>query len=369
LPSFKDALANWRNRLLQQPQFIDWAQKIPFVRPLAQKRARELFRLVAGFVNSQVLLACLELGLLELLASTPRSLEHIAAHCGLDRERSLLLLRAAEALGLVEQQADSGYRLAPLGVSLQSDPGLIALVLHHKPLYRDLEDPVSLLRRKASSTNLNALWPYAGSDLPARLKGQEVAQYTQVMAASQRMISMQILQAVPFDRCRKLLDLGGGDGSFLIQLARRYPQLEFTLFDLPAVTEIARQRLKQSDLEDRVAVHGGDFHHDALPEGQDIISLVRIIHDHDDEPALALLKKARNALARGGRLLIAEPLRSTRGAEEMGAAYFGFYLMAMGSGRPRSFAELTALLNGAGFQRVHRYKSSIPLICTVVTAS
>ena len=95
----------------------------------------------------------------------------------------------------------------------------------------------------------------------------------------------------------------------------------------------------------RVRVVGGDFlaRRDCR-RGADVVSLVRVLHDHDDESALLLLRRAHAALPPGGRLLIAEPMAATRGAEPVGDAYFGFYLLAMGRGRARTPNEIAELV-------------------------
>ena len=86
-----------------------------------------------------------------------------------------------------------------------------------------------------------------------------------------------------------------------------------------------------------------------MPSGADLICFVRVLHDHNDDAVLTMLRAARTALAPGGRVLIAEPMAGTPGAEAVGDAYFGFYLLAMGRGRARTLAELSALLRAAGF--------------------
>ncbi len=119
-------------------------------------------------------------------------------------------------------------------------------------------------------------------------------------------------------------------------------------------------RFARAGLADRAEAVGGDFADGALPPGADVISLVRVIHDHDDSAALALLRAARAALPPGGVLLLAEPMAETPGAQAAGDAYFGIYLLAMGQGRPRSVPVLTAMLQQAGFEpcgccrRTHR---------------
>ncbi|GIS01752.1 MAG: hypothetical protein CM15mP103_03030 [Gammaproteobacteria bacterium] len=73
-----------------------------------------------------------------------------------------------------------------------------------------------------------------------------------------------------------------------------------------------------------------------LPQDVELFSLIRVLHDHDDEPVSGLLSRLCTALKPGGHLLIAEPMAGTPGAEPIGDTYFSFYLWAMGSGRPRT---------------------------------
>jgi demethylspheroidene O-methyltransferase len=116
-------------------------------------------------------------------------------------------------------------------------------------------------------------------------------------------------------------------------------------------------------------VFGGDFFTDPLPSGFDIISLIRVLHDHDDAPALALLRAVHAALPPGGTLFIAEPMAQTPGAEPAGDAYFGFYLLAMGSGRPRSPVEIAAMLQASGFSKSRLIATAMPLTARVIVAT
>ena len=113
---------------------------------------------------------------------------------------------------------------------------------------------------------------------------------------------------------------------------------------------------------------GGDMFNDPWPAGADTISFVRVLHDHDDAPARALIARAREALRPGGRLVIAEPMAGTRGAEAMGDGYFGFYLWAMGSGRPRTAGELRRWVLEAGFDRCRELKTAQPMLARVLVA-
>jgi demethylspheroidene O-methyltransferase len=197
---------------------------------------------------------------------------------------------------------------------------------------------------------------------------QRIATYSTLMSASQPLVADEVLDAYSMRGHECLLDVAGGEGTFLRAVARRAPGLRLMLFELPQVAERARHSLQASGLGSRVAVHGGSFFRDALPKGADIATLVRVVHDHDDANALAILRAVRAALPVDGTLLLAEPMSGTPGAEAMGDAYFGFYLLAMGRGRPRTVQELTQMLHAAGFETVRRVPTRMPLQTQLLVA-
>jgi demethylspheroidene O-methyltransferase len=135
------------------------------------------------------------------------------------------------------------------------------------------------------------------------------------------------------------------------------------------VAERAQARLAAAGLGDRASTHGGDFFRDELPRGADAVSLVRVAFDHPDDRVLRLLQAAHRALPAGGTLLLAEPMSGVKGAEAMGDAYFGLYLLAMGRGRPRTAGELGALLRAAGFAAVRQVPTRMPLQAGLLVAS
>ena len=356
------------DRLLASPGFQRRAAAFPPTRGVASRRARRLFDLCAGFVYSQVLLACVRLDLFALLAERPRTPEELAAALDLPADSVARLLGAAASLDLAERRRGGRWGLGPLGAALLGNPAVAAMIRHHDLLYGDLADPVALLRRGGRDAALAGFWPYAGGAAADRLDDSAVAPYTALMAASQPLVAADILDAYPVRRHRLLMDVGGGDGSFLAAAAARAPRLRLRLFDLPAVASLAAGRLEAAGLAARAETVGGDFRRDPLPPGADLISLVRVVHDHDDAVAAALLAACRRALGDGGRLLVAEPMAGTPGAEPVGAAYFAFYLLAMGSGRSRTSGELTRLLHGAGFGRVRQVRTTRPMLTGLLVA-
>lgn len=374
--SFSDRLLGWRDRLLASPAFHRFASGFALTRPIAQRSARDLFDLVAGFVYSQVLSACVKLELFEILSAGPQSQAALAQRFGMSEEAAARLLAAAVSLRLVEVRgtdADGAprYGLGMLGAPLVGNEAVKAMILHHDTLYTDLADPVALLRGAGPRPALSGFYPYTAEDAPAhagKLAADQVGSYSQLMAASQPLVAAEILDAYSFAGHRRLLDVGGGEGRFLCSVAERVPQLQLTLFDLPAVADRAQQRFAAAGIAARASVVGGNFLSDPLPQGADIVTLVRVIHDHDDERALAILRNAWQALPPGGSLLLAEPMAGTPGAEAMGDAYFGFYLLAMGRGRARTAQALTQLVQAAGFTGVRALGTRIPLQVRVLTA-
>ncbi len=384
----------FRDRCLTSPRFIRLAEKFPLTRPIARREAAALFDLCAGFVYSQVLLACVRLRLFDLLREGPLSAEEIAHRLDLGVDATTRLLTAAVALRLTERRG-SRYGLGGLGAAVLASPGLAAMVEHHALLYRDLDDPVQLLRDKTRTpqphplvdaaalsgklaeasmrvrgglvraTELSSYWPYAEGATSA--SAGEVSDYSALMASTQPAIATEILDAYDLKRHRCLMDVGGGDGTFLLEAAERAPDLRLILFDVPAVAALAGAKFQQAGINGRASAIGGSFLGN-LPQGADVITLVRVLLDHDDETVLTILKSVRAALPRGGVLLVAEPLAGTRHAEKV-AAYFSFYLMAMGHGRPRTSEQLQVLMRKAGFPKIRSLVTCQPLLTSLLAAS
>lgn len=362
---FRRSALTLRNRLLSSARFRAFANRFWPARFVARGQARELFDVIAGFTYSQVLFACVKLGVFERLAQAPCSIADFARDSELSESAWTELLLAADSLDLVDRLDERDYTLGRLGAVMAADRSLQEMVLHHEHLYRDLVDPVALLRGGVVDSQLGAYWPYATKD---GVTDEAAARYSALMAASQPMVAEQVLGSFSFDGYRTLLDVGGGSGAFLRAVAAAAPHLQLQLFDLPPVAAIARTALDEAGLGDRSVVHGGDFRVDAVPSGADLISLIRIAHDHDEPTVMILLEKIRKALNPGGTLLIAEPMAGTSHARRMGDAYFRFYLMAMGTGRPRTFDELSELLHRSGFGEVRKHTTAIPMLASVVSA-
>ncbi len=385
LRRLQDGFYNWRDGLVASSRFQRWAAAFPFTRATAAAHSRSLFDLCAGFVYSQVLTACVELDLFPILAKSPRSAQSLAPELALSVEATERLLKAATALDLCALrptragEGEQRYALGLLGAALLGNPGVISMIHHNRLLYADLADPVSLLRgvgkgkdeatdqdNARTATALSRFWPYANND--ASGTDAATSPYSALMSASQSLVAEDIIEAYPFRAHRVVMDVGGGDGTFLTRLAGHAPELRLILFDLPSVATQAEARFAREGLTGRALTVSGDAAAGPLPPGADLITLVRVLHDHDDEKARAILTQARMALQPGGTLLIAEPMAGVKGVEPMADAYFGFYLLAMGSGRARSGNELRGLLLQAGFNDISPLRTRRPLMTSAMQA-
>lgn len=326
-----------RDRWLARPAVRAKLGRMPVGRHVADAHARRLFGLVAGFAQSQMLAAALDLGIFERLTNGPMSETALADALALDPRGFAAIVQALRAMTLIESRPGGRIALTIDGLVVATDPGIAAMVDHNRLLYADLTDPVAMLRAPGSG-RIAGFWPYGGST-------GDPTRYAALMAVSQNLVVGALLDAVDFSRFNHVMDVGGGDGSALAAIADRYAPRQLTLVDLPDVLKRARNRLASSHPAIAMAPAGPAL---ALPAGADAITLVRVLHDHDDGSARALLRKAADALGSGGTLIIAEPVAHQ--GNDPQAAYFAAYFAAMGSGRLRSRRQIVGLIEEAGLR-------------------
>lgn len=351
--------------MIARPGFQRWASGFWPTRWIARRQAGELFRITTGFVHSQVLRVCVELDLLDALKAGPHTPEEIAARTGLSNDSTDRLLDAAAALRLVCRTSTGQWVLDDLGTVVAANPGIQAMVRHHAMLYRDLDDPVALLSDATTDTETSRFWAYARND---PVTSDQASAYSDLMAASQDLIAAEVTRSYDFSKHDVVLDIGGGNGTFLIAAAERFAGPRLWLFDLPEVANLARNRFVSAGLSDRTTCHGGDFFNDEIPTGADCLTLVRVLCDHDDDAALALLETIRRAMRPGDCLLVAEPLAGQGADGRALAAYFDMYFLAMRSGRCRTADQIGQLLHSAGFAGWSARRTRMPLFTGLIVA-
>ncbi len=350
-----------RNAILGSAKFQRWASRTPIVRSIARRRAAAQFDIIAGFIYSQILAAFVQAELIEFLNGHLRSFDEISKFVRLEPDATDRLLRAGQSLQIAESPQPGLWALGEAGAPLSANEGAMAMIRHHHLLYADLADPLALLAKgRREETALSAYWTYASKDRSE----MGATGYSALMAATQPMVSQQIIDAYDFSIHTRMLDIGGGSGAFTAAVSAATPNIALGIFDLPDVISEARKRIAVPQIE----FHPGNFKQTAIPVGYDLVTLVRILHDHDDDVVRALLAKIHGALPTGGRLLIVEPMAGSTNAQRMGDAYFGLYLWAMGSGRPRTALENAAMLKAAGFATIKTVKTALPIIANALVA-
>ncbi len=356
----------WAVRLGLSPRFHAFCARVPGMRRIARREGAALFDIVQGFVQSQALLALVELRVLHRLAEGPAALAALAGPAGVPLDRMTVLAQAGAGLGLMESRGGM-WRLTVRGAAFLTVPGLEAMVRHHPVLYRDLADPVAFFRGE-TQPELAGFWPYVFGAGAAEDPGL-AQRYSDLMADSQGLVAADTLRLVDLRGVAHLMDVGGGTGAFLAAVGAAHPTMRMTLFDLPAVVPGAVARFAAAGLSDRVTIAPGSFRDDLLPQGADAISLVRVLYDHADATVINLLRAVHDALPPGGRVVVSEPMSGGESPDPATDVYFSVYTLAMQTGRTRSAAEIAALLGKAGFSSVQIHKGFRPFVTSAVTAT
>lgn len=353
-------------RLIANPTFQRIAARLPVFRTFARRDGEALMDVLAGFVNAQVLSACVKLRVFQTLYDNgPMSAEAFSQSMDVPEERFARLLNAAVALDLLVKRRNE-FRLSRKGAALLGVPGLQAMIRHHDAFYRDMADPIELLMGK-TDTELAAFWPYVyGVESIGSQKVRNT--YSNLMAESQTLVAQDTLQMVSLSGIKTLMDVGGGTGAFAHAVAMANPKIRLAVYDLPGVADGSVQRFTDSGIADRLMVKEGSFLQDDLPGGADVISLIRVLYDHQDRTVRALLAKVFRALPDGGRLIISEPMTGGAKPHRAGDVYFSFYTMAMGTGTARSPERIVELCAEAGFTRIQTPRAPRPFITSAVVA-
>ena len=342
--------------------------KVPILRALISYEGNKIHEIMSGFVYSQILHLLIYLDIFKFLKKEGRSLNEVSQFLEIENERSLLLLRGGCALNLICYKRNK-YWLTRVGAQIVGVPGLMDMIQHNQILYRDLLDPVKLLHG-GGETELSQFWPYVRKEgEKKKISAQVSSEYSKLMQTSQRLVADQTLQSYSFKGVKRILDIGGGTGAFLLAVKSKYPSIEATVFDLPNVINVARSNHKKIDgIVGLLNFCPGDFLNDDIPSNHDVISLVRVLYDHEDSTVELLLKRIYEALPNGGSLLITEPMSGGSKAMRSSDCYFSFYTMAMTTGKVRSFEEHKAILLRAGFSNIVKHAVSAPFITQVMSA-
>jgi len=158
-----------------------------------------------------------------------------------------------------------------------------------------------------------------------------------------------------FAKYQHLADLGGGTGVYAIEIAKRHPQLKVTVVDRRQVCQVAQEYIQAGSFDGRVTTSVGDFFHDPLPAGTDVVLLSHVLHDYSPAENAGLLRHISSQLPPHGGLLLSEWLWNEDRTEPLSASLMSLtMLIDTRHGRTYTYAELHRLLRDAGFLVVER---------------
>ena len=301
--------------------------------------SESLLSLSRAFQESRVLLTGAELDVFTHLAGEPLASDALAARLGADPRALAITLDALTAMGLLEKTGGT-YRTAKDAACLTAEApdSILPMLLHAAALW----DRWTGLTRKVGGTPLTARPPAAAT--------RAFIEAMHVVSAPQ---AAKLASDVNPGGARRLLDVGGGPGTYTAAFLQAAPELHATLFDLPPVVEIARERLSAAGLVGRVTLVAGNFDTDELPGGHDLAWLSAIIHQNGPAENNALYGRIFRALAPGGRLVVRDHVMDPDRTRPRAGALFAInMLVGTAHGGTYTFDEIRAGLERAGFVRI-----------------
>jgi len=311
--------------------------------------------LATAYWASRCLLVANRLGVFRTLADGPRSAEAVAAALGLAPRPTALLLKACVGLGLLEEDA-RGFRNHPAS-QLFLVPGSEAFLGNALRYADDMWDGWSRLDAAlAGGSPPVAPETYTGGD-DARTRHFVYGMHGRALGVGQALVSL-----VDLAGRRRLLDVGGGPGTYSALLTRAWPDLRATVLDLPEVVALAGEILASMRADDRVATLAGDYGTTPFPARNDTVLMSGIFHRETEATCRELIRRAREALVPGGLLIVADVFTERGGATPAFAALFGLNMMLSApDGGVHADADVAAWMTEAGFAAVERKPFPSPM--------
>jgi len=302
------------------------------------------------FMTARIVLTAAELDLFNLLAARPLTVDEVAAATGGNQRALTILLDALCALGYLVKK-DSGYQTeqsaAPL-LAADSEQSMLPMVRHMGTLWQTWSKLTDIVSGKAE----------AGKGGPGALHKDHIKSFIGAMHVVAAKMAPSVVAAVKPTGIRKMIDVGGGSGSYTLAFLQASPEIRATLFDLPEVTDIARERFEKAGLSGRATLVPGNFYSDPLPPGHDFAFLSAIIHQNSPEQNKELYSKIYQALEPGGRIVVRDHVMSPDRTQPLDGALFAVnMLVGTAGGNTYTFAEIAEGLSSVGFKDIRQLQS------------
>ena len=303
------------------------------------KRLEELMEVAHGYQRSMALFTGLRLGVFSALASGPSDASRLARTVSADTRRLSILLNALVAVGLLKRDG-AQYENGKLAARYLTDGPLSrrSILLHHRNCWAEWTDLERKIRAGRKGAGPEKNW-------------QE--NFIRGMEDNSRERAAQVAREFPLREGERLLDLGGGPGTYALEWAVRYPGAKVTLFDLPETVRIARRILSEKGRSGEVEIAAGDFLKDPLGGPYDFVWISQILHAFSERECIRILRRARQAMAPKGRVAVQEFLLDEGKTSPPGPAFFSVHMVAATEGgRSYTEGEIKGMLSTAGFRKV-----------------
>ncbi|HEX4352881.1 MAG TPA: methyltransferase [Polyangiales bacterium] len=308
-----------------------------------------LLELLSGKWVTAAISAAAELGLADVLAAGPMELSELARKLECDSSALLRLLRVLGGEGLVEIDPQGRCSITEVGAQLRQDKLRdLARFVGSPFVWSPWASLPSALR-----SDVSAFEAIHGASLFDYLDSHptEAHLYHSAVDAFTRREAHALIDAFDFSQVGTIVDVGGGLGTLLSELAERWPTMRCILFDRPAVVEQARASFANTPLAHRIEAIGGDFF-TSVPSGADAYVVKHVVHNWGDDQAIEVLQRCASALRPGGHVLIVESILLP-GHRRDGTPLLDLEMLVLcGAGRERSKPEFRTLLRRAGLKLV-----------------
>lgn len=309
-----------------------------------------LRQMIDGYQVAQAIAVAASLGIADLLGDGPKTSDELARATGAHPRSLFRLLRALASVGVFGQDDDGRFAMTPRAEGLRSDApsSLRAWAIHAGQPYMRAAwahlhhsvmtgEPAFRHVHGIGSWGYRQQHPTAGEIFDRAMGGSAPG-----MAA--------IINADDFADATCIVDVGGGQGTFIAAVLAAVPTLRGILFDLPHVVGGAEPILRAAGVADRCTVVAGDFF-EAIPAGGDLYILKGVIHDWADDAAATILRHCRRVMGSPDKLLLIEQVIQLGSADTPGTFFMDLHMLAIHGGTERTAEEFAALLALAGFHQ------------------
>jgi hypothetical protein len=322
--------------------------------------SRELLRLINGFQISQAIHVAACLHIADHLVDGARSINDLAAISNSRPAPLYRLLRMLAATGVLQEDGDRRFQLTAIGQCLRSDAkgsrAAWAALIGRPYVWQAWGHLLHSTRSGETAfeaLNARDVWAYR-ADHP-----EESAIFERAVSGQTRAVTESVLAAYDFTRFKSVVDVGGGNGAFLGGLLEQNPGVTGVLFDQPDVVSRAKDVLVNVGVADRCEVRGGTFF-DRVPQGGDAYVLKTVLHDWDDESAIAILRACRQAMKPTARMLVIERIIGPPNTD-LDAKLLDLNMLVMNGGLERTQEQFATLFDAGGFRLANTTTTASPV--------